>query len=227
MVDETAPLPQPSALQSSHVYAMAVICLLAGLGIGYLMRSSQLAVPAPPRTAATSPHGALPPGHPHSLEELKQISDRRAAPLLEKLKTSPRDTALLTEVAALYHTTHRFNEAAGYYKQAVDIDPGNVLFRTKLAASLYRGGDVDGAIAQLNQALTYQPKDANALFNLGMIKLQGKGDSKGAVAVWRQLLKSNPDLSPDRRAAVMQAMADALNSDQRGTANVGALHASN
>lgn len=227
MVDETAPLPQPSVLQSSHVYAMAVICLLAGLGIGYLMRSSQLAVATPQRVAAASPHGTMPPGHPHSLEDLKQISDRQAAPLLEKLKTSPRDTALLTEVAALYHTTHRFNEAAAYYKQAVDIDPKNVPFRTKLAASLYRGGDIDGAIAQLNQALTYEPKDANALFNLGMIKLQGKGDSKGAVATWRQLLKTNPELSADRRAAVMKAMADALNADQRGTANAGALHASN
>jgi len=227
MVDETAPLPQPSPLQSSHVYAMAVICLLAGLGIGYLMRSSQLAVATPQRVAAASPHGAMPPGHPHSLEQLKQISDKQAAPLLEKLKTSPRDTALLTQVAALYHTTHRFNEAAGYYKKAVDIDPQNVPFRIKLADSLYRGGDVDGAIAQLNQALTYQPKDANALFNLGMIKLQGKGDSKGAVATWRQLLKTNPELSADRKAAVMKAMADALNSGQHGTANPGALHASN
>jgi len=227
MVDETAPISQPSALQSSHVYAMAVICLLAGLGIGYLMRSSQLAVAVPQRVAAASPHGALPPGHPHSLEELKQISDRQAAPLLEKLKSSPRDAALLTQVAALYHTTHRFNEAAGYYKQAIDIYPNNVPVRTKLAASLYRSGDVDGAIAQLNQALTYQPKDANALFNLGMIKLQGKGDSKGAIAIWRQLLKTNPDLSADRKAAVTRAMADALNADQYGTANPGALHASN
>lgn len=227
MVDETAPMPQPSALQSSHVYAMAAICLLAGLGIGYLMRSSQMAVAVPQRVAVASPHAALPPGHPHSLEELKQISDRQAAPLLEKLKSSPRDTALLTQVAALYHTTHRFNEAAGYYKQAIDIDPTNVPVRTKLAASLYRGGDVEGAIAQLNQALTYQPKDANALFNLGMIKLQGKGDSKGAVATWRQLLKTNPDLSADRKAAVVKAMADALNAEQHGTASTGALHASN
>lgn len=227
MVDETAPMPQPSVLLSSHVYAMAVICLLAGLGIGYLMRSSQLAVALPQRAAAASPHGALPPGHPRSLEELKQISDRQAAPLLEKLKSNPRDTALLTQVAALYHTTHRFNEAAGYYKQAVDLDPRNVPFRTRLAASLYRSGDVDGALAQLNQALTYEPKDANALFNLGMIKLQGKGDSKGAVATWRQLLKTNPDLSPERKSAVAKAMADALNTDQHSAPTPGVLHARN
>ena len=226
-VESAAPSPA-SSLQSSHVYTMAIICLLAGLGIGYLMRSSQLAVAAP-QGVSTSPHAGLPPGHPHSLEELKQISDRQAAPLLEKLKDYPRDTALLTQVAALYHTTHRFKAAAGYYKQAVDIDPANVPFRTKLAASLYRSGDVDGAIEQLNQALTYDPKDANALFNLGTIKLQGKADSKGAVAAWRQLLKTNPDLPAERRNVVMKVMADAMTmtADQHGAANAGANHASN
>ena len=229
MAEETAAPPQTPALQASHVYAMAILCLAVGLGIGYLMRSSQLAVPALQRAAVVSPHGAMPSGHPHSLEELKQMSDQRAAPLLANLKNNPNDTALLTQVAALYHTTHRFKEAAGYYKQAVDIDPNNVLFRTKLAASLYRSGDIDGAIAQLNKALTYDSKDANALFNLGMIKLQGKGDSKGAVAAWRQLLKSNPDLSPDRKTMVMKLMADAMTmmGDQHHAPGAEAVHASN
>jgi cytochrome c-type biogenesis protein CcmH/NrfG len=229
MTDATAATLQTPPIQAPHVYAMATICLIAGLGIGYLMRSSQLSVAAPPPVVAASPHGALPPGHPHSLEDLKQISNRQAAPLLEKLKSNPRDTALLTQIAALYHTTHRFNEAAGYYKRAVDIEPRNVAFRSKLAASLYRGGDIDGAIEQLNKALTFDSKDANTLFNLGMIKLQGKGDSKGAVAAWRQLLKSNPDLAQDRKAAVMKAMADAMTmtADQHGTAKAALSHAGN
>jgi cytochrome c-type biogenesis protein CcmH/NrfG len=229
MTNGTAVPLQTPPLQASHVYVMATICLIAGLGIGYLMRSSQLAVAAPQRVVAVSPHGALPAGHPHSLEDLKQISDRQAAPLLDKLKSNPRDTALLTQIAALYHTTHRFNEAAGYYKQAVDIEPRKVAFRSKLAASLYRGGNIDGAIEQLNRALALDPKDANTLFNLGMIKLQGKADSKGAVAAWRQLLKSNPDLAPDRKAAVMKVMADAMTmtADQHGTAKAGASHAVN
>jgi cytochrome c-type biogenesis protein CcmH/NrfG len=224
----TAPPPAP-VLQATHVYTMAVICLAAGLGIGYLMRSSQFDVPAPQPISAASPHGAMPAGHPHSLEELKQLSDRQAEPLLEKLKTNPGDPALLTQIAALYHTTHRFKEAAGYYKQAVNLEPKNVGFRTKLAASLYRSGDIDGAITELNKALTFDPKDANTLFNLGMIKLQGKADSRGAVAAWRQLLKTNPDLSPDRKAAVMKAMADAMTmmGDQHGSANAGVNHASN
>ena len=58
--------------------------------------------------------------------------------------------------------------------------------------------------------MSYDPKDANSLFNLGMIKLQGKGDGKGAVAAWQQLLQSNPQMSADRRAEVQKLMADVL-----------------
>jgi cytochrome c-type biogenesis protein CcmH/NrfG len=215
-----------SHIQRSHVYAMAAICLAAGLGIGYILRTSQITAPRPAPTAVTAPHGSMPAGH--SLEQLKQISDQKAAPLLEKLKANPNDASLLMQVAALYHTTHRFKEAADYYGRAVNTDPKNVVLRTKLASSLYRSGDIDGAINQLNTALTYAPNDANALFDLGMIKLQGKGDSKGAVAAWRHLLKSNPDLSPDRKAVVMKVMAGAMQmmGDQK-TANAGGAHATN
>jgi cytochrome c-type biogenesis protein CcmH/NrfG len=77
-----------------------------------------------------------------------------------------------------------------------------------MASCLYYNGDVDGAISQLQQALHYDPKDVNSLFNLGMIKWQGKQDSKGAVAAWQQLLKSNPQLSAERKATVQKLMAD-------------------
>jgi cytochrome c-type biogenesis protein CcmH/NrfG len=67
---------------------------------------------------------------------------------------------------------------------------------------------VDGAIRQLQQALHYDPKDANSLFNLGMIKWQGKQDSQGALAAWRELLKRNPELSAERKATVQKLMAE-------------------
>ena len=146
------------------------------------------------------------------------MADKQAAPLLEKLKNDPRNSALLMQVGAIYHTTHQFKEAAAYYGKAVEVDPRNVALHTKLASSLYRAGDVDGAIAQLNRALSYEPNDANSLFDIGMIRLQAKGDGKGALAAWQKLLKTNPQLSADRKATVQKLMADVLTTlgDQRG-----------
>jgi cytochrome c-type biogenesis protein CcmH/NrfG len=167
-----------------------------------------LATPAVTTAARAPLHpGAMGAGHGHSPEQLKQMADKQTAPLMEKLKSNPNDSASLMKVGAIYYTTGQFKQASAYYEKALQTEPANVANRVKLATSLYRDGDADGAIAQLNQALTYDPKDANALFDLGMMKLQGKQDSKGALAAWRQLLKSNPQLDADHRAQVQGLMA--------------------
>ena len=75
----------------------------------------------------------------------------------------------------------------------------------------------------MNEALTYDPKDANALFDLGMIKLQAKGDNKGALAAWQRLLKTNPQLSEDKKTTVLKLMADVMTmtGDQNGRRSAG------
>ena len=55
--------------------------------------------------------------------------------------------------------------------------------------------------------LKTNPKDVNALFNLGMIKYRAKNDSAGAIAAWQQLLKNNPNL--DRKPEVEQMITEA------------------
>jgi cytochrome c-type biogenesis protein CcmH/NrfG len=190
---------------------MAVISLVVGLAIGYLFRGSQSPAAPPPQPAANAqsaaPAGAMGRDMP-SLKEMKQMADKKAAPLLEKLKTDPNNSGLLIQVGKIYSSTHQFKEAASYYGKALQVDPKNVAIRTEMASCLYYNGDVDEAISQLQQSLHYDPKDANSLFNLGMIKWQGKQDSKGALAAWQQLLKANPQLSAERKATVQKLMAD-------------------
>jgi cytochrome c-type biogenesis protein CcmH/NrfG len=208
------PTPEPTAgpsWQAKQVYAMAVISLVVGLAIGYLFRGSQSPAAPPPQPAANA-QSATPAGamgrHMPSLEEMKQMADKKAAPLLEMLKTDPNNSGLLIQVGKIYSSTHQFKEAASYYGKALQVDPKNVAIRTEMASCLYYNGDVDEAISQLQQSLHYDPKDANSLFNLGMIKWQGKQDSKGALAAWQQLLKANPQLSAERKATVQKLMAD-------------------
>ncbi len=211
----TEPTTQPTAgsvWQAKQVYAMAVICLVVGLAIGYLFRGSQSpAAPAPPAAnSKASAQASAPPGMAGkmpTLEQMKQIAEQKAAPLLEKLKGDPNNTDLLTQAGNIYLSTHQFKEAAGYFDRVLQVDPKNVAVRTQMASCMYYNGDVDGAISQLQQSLHYDPKDANSLFDLGMIKWQAKHDSKGAVAAWQQLLKSNPQLSADRKANLQKLMA--------------------
>jgi cytochrome c-type biogenesis protein CcmH/NrfG len=209
-VPTTEPTAGPS-WQAKQVYAMAVISLVVGLAIGYLFRGSQSPAAPPPQPAANA-QSAAPAGamgrHMPSLEEMKQMADKKAAPLLEKLKTDPNNSDLLIQVGKIYSSTHQLKEAASYYGKALQVDPKNVAIRTEMASCLYYNGDVDEAISQLQQSLHYDPKDANSLFSLGMIKWQGKQDSKGALAAGQQLPKANPQLSAERKATVQKLMAD-------------------
>lgn len=196
--------------QTKQVYVMAVVCLIVGLAIGYFFRGSQS--PAPPRSASLQPTGAA--GAPSrmsgrpSLEQMKHMADKKAEPLLAKLKDDPNNSTLLIQVAEIYKQTHQFKDAADYYGRSLKVDPKNAGAHSDLASVLYYSGDVDGALAQLQEALNYDPKNPAALFNLGMIKWQGKQDGKGALAAWQQLLKSNPQLSAERKATVQRLMAD-------------------
>ena len=194
------------SLPATQAYGIAAFCLVLGLIAGFFARGSRT-----PATAAAST-GSAPSTPVHgrilTMAELRQVADRQAAPVLAKLKSDPDNAALLVQVGTIYHTTHQFTTAAVYYGKAAQADPANVAIRSKLAASLFRGGDADGAIAQLNQALRNSPTDANSLFNLGLIRWQGKQDAQGALAAWQLLLKSNPQLSPDRKATVRRLIAD-------------------
>jgi cytochrome c-type biogenesis protein CcmH/NrfG len=196
-----------SAWQVKQVYAMAVISLVVGLAIGYLFRGSQSpAAPAPP-ASNVQPSGGM-GGQMPSLDQMKQMADTKAAPLLEELKGDPNNSDLLIQVGDIYKSTHQFKEAAAYYDKSLHVNPKNAAIRTEMASCLYYSGDVDGAISQLQKALQYDPNDANSLFNLGLFKWQGKQDGKGALAVWQRLLKSNPHLSAERKATVQKLMAD-------------------
>ena len=216
MANESTTQPTAGSVwQAKQVYTTAVICLVVGLAIGYLFRGSQSpAASAPPAAnfqanAQPSALGDDMSAQMPDLEQMKQMADKKAQPLLEKLKSDPKNSDLLIQIGNIYIGAHQFKEAASYYDKSLQIDPKNVAIRTEMASCLYYNGDVDGAISQLQQSLHYDPKDANSLFNLGMIKWQGKQDSKGALAAWQELLKSNPQLSPDRKAQVQKLMADA------------------
>lgn len=216
MANETITAPAAETyLQATRVYAMAAICLVVGLAIGYLVRTtmaSPVASASAPVAKATvaSPHtGAMTPaGHMPSLTEMHQIAGQKAAPLLAKLKKDPNNSALLMQIGAVYHSEHLFKDAATYYGMAAQLDPKNVDAHTKLAISLFRSGDVDQAIAELDRAMNLDPKNPNVLFNLGMIRLQGKNDPRGALAAWQKLLKLNPQLDPERKAQVEKLIAD-------------------
>ncbi|HVO82430.1 MAG TPA: tetratricopeptide repeat protein [Terriglobales bacterium] len=197
---------------------MAAGCLLAGLLIGYLFRGSESPKLVGDAGPASTLQGSGPaaahegPQAMPTLEQMKHMADKQAEPLLAQLKTDPGNAELLVHIAYIYKSTHQFQEATSYLDKALQLDPKNVRARSELASCLYYTGDVDGAIRQLEQAVKDDPKNANSLFNLGVIRWQGKKDGSGAIAAWQQLLKSNPGLEASKKDQVEKLIAEVRNS---------------
>jgi len=201
---------------STQVYVMAAICLALGLTLGYLFRGSQTQPSVSSVSGQTGspeqPGMAAQAGMPQqmpTLDLMKHMADKQAAPLLAQLKNDPNNADLLKQVAKIYEATHQFKEAGDYYAKALNINPKDVATRTEMASCMYYEGDVDGALGQLQQSVKDDPGNANALFNLGYIRWKGKNDVKSAVAAWEQLLKSNPKLEEAKKSQVEKLIADA------------------
>jgi len=195
---------------SKQVYILAGICLVLGTALGYLFRGSEISTNPPPASSQSQTPGqtGMPQQMP-SLDQLKQMADKRAEPLLAQLQKDPNNADVLKQLARIYEATHQFKQASDYYRKAAEINPKDVAARTSMASCLYYSGDVDGALAQLQQALKVDPKDANSLFNLGIIRWKGKNDTQGALQAWDQLLKSNPNLESSKKAQVEKLIAEA------------------
>jgi tetratricopeptide (TPR) repeat protein len=135
------------------------------------------------------------------------MADAQATPLLDKLRSDPTNPELLAGVGNIYYDAQQYRIAVDYYGRALKGKPGDAAVRTDLATAYWYLGNADEAIAEFNTALTYEPNKANTLFNLGIVKWQGKKDNSGAVADWKRLLAANPNYEEKDKVKEMIAAA--------------------
>ncbi len=193
---------------SVQAYTLAVICLLMGIAGGWFIRGSQVPAAAAgvesAQSSSSAPSGMVAQPTP---EQLKKMADTQAGPLLERLKSDPNNAELLANVGNVYYDVQQYPTAIDFYQRALKSQPANAGVRTDMATAYWYMGNADGAIAEFNKALTYQPNNANTLFNLGIVKWQGKMDIKGAVASWQKLLDTNPNY--ENKSKVQELIAEA------------------
>lgn len=190
-----------------QAYTLAVICLLLGVMGGWLLRGSQSPAGAPVAAASTSVPSPGAMNSQPSGEQLRQMADAQAAPLIEKLKLDPKNSDLLVSVGNSYYDAQQYTVAVDYYGRALEIKPSDASVRTDMATAYWYMGNTNRAIAEFNKALSYEPNKANTLFNLGLVKWQGKMDVEGAVADWEKLLATNPNYEGKDKVEQMIAQA--------------------
>ncbi len=190
---------------NTQVYtAIVVVLIIGGLG-GYLLHTSGSSSEPSPSTSSAPSGASLPPSGLTNAPA--QVLDAQVKPLLQRVNTNPKDVAALTELGNIYFDASQWTTAVDYYTRALNENPKNPDVRTDMGISYYYSGDADRALKEFDHALKDDPRHAQTLFNVGVVKMNGKNDPKGAIAAWESLLQIDPNYRD--RAKVESMLAEA------------------
>ena len=175
------------------LFALIVVGLLA-TAISFMSTSSEPTRTSPGASAAqiseTPPqidNGAL----EKSVSSLEQLSSK-----------DPQNAEYPTQIANLYYDAGDYGKAVEYYQRSLNLRPRDPNVETDLATCFHYLGQHDKALEILNKVLEYSPGFPQALFNKGIVLVNGKNDASSGIKVWEDLLRLNPDFP--KRAEVEQ-----------------------
>jgi tetratricopeptide (TPR) repeat protein len=120
-----------------------------------------------------------------------------------RLKANPDDLAALVALAGMYFDAGKFDQAIGYDKRALALDPGNPDVRTDYATALHQTGHDLDALAQLETVLAKRPAFVPALYNRGVV-LVAIGRRTDAAAAFQKFINAAPNdpRVPDARSQI-------------------------
>lgn len=169
------------------VAASSLASALFGIIVGYIMGTGgnvgppgggAYAAPTPAPVTQSAPVGFV------NEAELQTYRDI--------LARDPKNVTTATGLGDKLYDAGRYVEAIPYYQQAFALDSKNANLSTDLGTALWYSGRPDEALAQYQKSLAANPKHAQTLFNMGIVRLEGKQDALGAIEAWETLLSTNP-----------------------------------
>lgn len=192
-------LEAESTPASTNLIIGFVAGIMFGGLTGYVLGAQALQPrPAPVAVQAVAPASAAP--------IVPVVSEQELQSYRNILATDPKNVRAAVELGNRLYDAHRYSEAIPYYEQALKVEPKDINVSTDLGTALWNVGRADDALAQFDRSLKINPRHAQTLFNIGIVRLNGKQDAAGAIASWEQLLKDNPTYS--EAARVRQLIAD-------------------
>jgi cytochrome c-type biogenesis protein CcmH/NrfG len=178
------------------VYTVAAL-MFGGLA-GYIIavQGGHAAPGAVASTAASPQPGAVAVVDESELRAYREI-----------LARDPKNVAAAAKAGNLLYDGQRYVEAIGFYQQAFALNPTDINVSTDLGTALWYSGRADEALAQYQRSLAINATHAQTLFNVGIVRADGKQDYAGAAATWEKLLQTNPDYPAVARVKTLIADA--------------------
>ncbi len=190
-------MPQTEHYRSFMMFvagAAAASLVFVALSATKKMRSPAAPAATSSSTAPSSMPAALPPAMPGSAgEPAPLVTEADISAAKEAVDKMPGDIDAMTHLANQLFDGRRYDECITWYRKVLEKKPQDVSISTDLGTALWYSGKPDQAIAQFDKSLALDPTHPQTLFNMGIVKLHGKSDAKGALEAWEKLIQTNPN----------------------------------
>ena len=157
--------------------------------------------------ARRKPRGRPRPAAPAATSAAPLVDEGALRAYRDILARDPKNLQAAVNAANLLYDGHRYVEAIPFYEQAFALNSTDINVSTDLGTALWYAGRPDDALAQYERSLKISPAHAQTLFNIGIVRADGKRDYPGAVAAWESLLATSP--AYPNAANVRELLADA------------------
>ena len=125
--------------------------------------------------------------------------DHELKALALELEKKPGHAPILLRMAQLERDKGKLEDAAGHIREAVKTEPSSQEAHLELGRLLYERNDVSGAISETEKVLTLNPKQVDALYNLGAI-YANLGNVERARSYWSKAVAADPAADSSRKA---------------------------
>lgn len=128
-----------------------------------------------------------------------QSPEHELKALTAELEKKPGHAPILLRMAQIERDKGQFDDAAGHLREAVKTEPSSQEAHLELGRLLYERKDVNGAIAETEKVLTLNPKQVDALYNMGAI-YANLGNAERARSYWSKAVQIDPSADSSRKA---------------------------
>ena len=143
------------------------------------------------RSQAPAASKAAPVAADNPEHELKELA--------VQLQKKPGHLPVLLRMAQLERQKGALDDAAGHLREAIKSEPSNPDAHLELGRLLYERNDVTGAITETEKVLVLNPKQVDALYNMGAI-YANLGNAERARTYWSQAVAVDASADSGRKA---------------------------
>ena len=128
-------------------------------------------------------------------------TDAQVQALHDPISREPGNAKVQIDLGNVLYDAGRYQEAIGHYQKALELDPKNVRRQHRPGdGSVVSGPARRRAGASLRKSLAIEPNHPQTLFNIGIVRLEGKQDRAGAIEAWSGSCRPIPAIRRPRRS---------------------------